>query len=41
MHELKPFVAAAAFIIFVIDAWQRKSLQSAGLACVAAVLFIL
>lgn len=31
-------LAIAAVIIFVIDAWQRKSLQSVGLACLAAVL---
>lgn len=41
MHELKSIVAAAAFILFVIDTWQRKSVQSAGLACMAAVLFLL
>lgn len=42
MHiDLHTVLAVAAVIIFVIDAWQRKSLQSVGLAVLsAALLFV-
>jgi hypothetical protein len=39
MHvDAHTVLAVAAVIVFVIDAWQRKSLQSVGLAILSAVL---